>query len=91
MRRACKPLFENLPACTQEGGKFRVFPPLFDLNHRYFRDFQPKAAFVPGLPAVLAASPPYPPSPRLPHRIGPHLWGGEDASVKSLQDVRTGP
>jgi hypothetical protein len=38
-RHAYKPLFENLPACTREGDKFRVFTRLFDLNHRKFEHF----------------------------------------------------
>jgi hypothetical protein len=33
MRHAYKPLFENLPACRDEGCKFRVFPPLFEEKH----------------------------------------------------------
>ena len=43
-RHACKPLFENLPACTRKGDKFRVFPRLFDLNHRSLAAFPRNSA-----------------------------------------------
>jgi hypothetical protein len=49
-RHAYKPLFENLPACTREGGKFRVFPRLFDLNHRKFAGFASNCALSGRIP-----------------------------------------
>ncbi|CAH0285558.1 hypothetical protein SRABI83_04051 [Arthrobacter sp. Bi83] len=53
-RHAYKPLFENLPACTREGDKFRVFPRLFDLNHRKFGGFASNCALSGLSPAYLS-------------------------------------